>query len=97
MAQVVEKVVRKLLVGSERAEIVLFVERSERGRFGAQVAAGAKALSLAGDDDDANAVVPPDLRMRSSSIRMRTSMALRACGRARVSKPIVPAPVPAAA
>ena len=55
VAQVVEEVIGQLLVGAEVAEIVLVVERAERGRFAAQIAAGGKAAALAGDDDDAQA------------------------------------------
>ena len=61
VAQIVEEIVRQLLVGAEVAEIVLVVERAERGGLGAQIAAGREAAALAGDDDDAEAVVAADL------------------------------------
>ncbi len=61
VAQVVEEVVGQFFVGTEVAEVVLLVERAERGGFGTQVAAGRKAAALAGDDDDAKPVVAADL------------------------------------
>jgi hypothetical protein len=61
VTQIVEKIARQLFVGAERPEIVLFVERPKRSGFGAQISAGGKAASLAGDDDNSNTTVAPDL------------------------------------